>query len=1399
MFAVVGRGGLGRAELRPGRARRKRAVPWLAGGLSLLLLVAAPAPVLAEEVEPGDDDVPGQECPLDPNQSRDTLAEADSETSAVLLATLCDVPVEDVSARDYSRRSVAQPSGHVKTDMYAVPQWAKDEAGQWTNVDTRLAAGPDDTLRAAAVVGEVRLSGGGSGPFATVVSPEGDGLLSLRWPGAALPTPQVEGDTATYSGVLPGVDLAVTADVDGFAYTFVVHTPQAAANPALSRIELEVITHGVEAVQDEHGLVTAVNGAGEPVFASGPALMWDTPPLYEAAMDGTLPESELQGLSADDLSPNRISQMELEFDGTHLAVVPDAQMLADAAADRDVVFPLYIDPDFHSVGQRNWATVHKEQPNRGWTNDSEWPRSGGIRMGFCGFSNCYDAYGVWRGVMRFDTKPLRNRHIVSAAVKMTQTHTGGCDSYYVQLWHIYAFTNGASWNDITWRNVTSDGYLQRRSVASSNSTGCGTSYPNRDITFNNSNVRARVQLHADAPYDTISFGVRSNNESTWTQWRRVSRNSLRLEVEHTSYPQTPTGLSTDGTGCATSAPGPWLTTGRPSLAGTPRNADGTGRYRQQLREVGSSSDLYTFLSGVVTVNIERSRRIPSAEALADGEYRWRMRTESHVSGVPASSYASWCYFRVDTTPPPQPAAVLLTENPEPGGTVQFQLVGSTDTDRFRYSLSGGSTTTVSAAGGNRTITVDLTDSTIDHHLQVWAMDEAGNLSARHDLFLTAAKESRAPVAGAWRFDGDLLDDSGQGHHLTPDTEVLLTNDRRDRTESAVRSPVTGGCLQSDGPVLDTTDSFTVAAWARVLSEEGSSMPAVVTQSGFNRAAFYLEYRHTVQRWNFKMPSADVSDPSWRHARANELTPLGQWQHVAGVYDAPAQQLRLYVDGVLNSVVDAHATTWQAESPFTIGCNNRLDGGSYSSGDIEADDVVAYQGVLSGGQIWQLREHGLPAGELSWWPMRGNGADAGPGGNDLAAVAGAVSFVPDSHGRLGSAMGFDGGSCVATDAPVLADGHSFTVAAWVRLDDKESGADTTFLSQRGQTRPSFGFGHHAAEDRWQFSIASGEITGGELATVTSTSVPQVGVWTHLMAVVDTDARRMKLYVDGVLEQDMSLPWDPWHTSGPLHVGCAVSDEVGTFGRFVGAVHDVRVWRGAATPGEVNAVVLEQVSSWALDEFTGGTDAWGDNHLIFHGSHDWVEDRFGQCFAAYGLKLDGGGYAHTDGTVIVTDESFTVSAWAKLDDKAAHRTVVAQAAPDRASFGLNYNPSHDRWTFTMRSENIPSGYQWHSVRSNDAPEIGVWYHLAAVFDLGAGTVNLFVDGELQDTAPGPQRPWHADGEFLIGTAGDAAGGRYYPMVGAIDQVRVFAGVLDGFRIADQGIRPLVPVPPGDCDFF
>jgi hypothetical protein len=154
---------------------------------------------------------------------------------------------------------------------------------------------------------------------------------------------------------------------------------------------------------------------------------------------------------------------------------------------------------------------------------------------------------------------------------------------------------------------------------------------------------------------------------------------------------------------------------------------------------------------------------------------------------------------------------------------------------------------------------------------------------------------------------------------------------------------------TNGPVLRTDQSYTVAAWVR-LTDTGYYRVAVA-QEGAHTSAFFLQYNQATNRWAMGASAADADSSPLTRAESTTAPVVGQWTHLVGVYDEVNQKLRLYVNGVLQSSVD-YKTAWQATGALSIGegnYNSKL--GSFWDGDLA--EVKTYSGVLSDNEIRDL--------------------------------------------------------------------------------------------------------------------------------------------------------------------------------------------------------------------------------------------------------------------------------------------------------------------------------------------------------------------------------------------------------------------------------------------------------------
>ncbi|MFE5793382.1 hypothetical protein ACFQ8C_12535 [Streptomyces sp. NPDC056503] len=246
--------------------------------LALVLAVGVSAGVLTAVTA-----VPAAAAWVEPDPVAD--GSMSEEDFALKRAKETGLPYELVSARTESSDTWAQPAGSWTVKRYGTPVRVLRD-GRWVSTDPTLEFTADGAVAAKATTVSVRFSGGGTMPLLSGVK---DGrTLSLSWP-AALPRPTLDANVATYADVLPGVDLQLKAEVEGFSQLLVVKTAEAARNPALATLKFKLDTVGLTVSADaETGALTAVNPAGQTVFTSPSPLMWDSTTVSSDGGTGAL-------------------------------------------------------------------------------------------------------------------------------------------------------------------------------------------------------------------------------------------------------------------------------------------------------------------------------------------------------------------------------------------------------------------------------------------------------------------------------------------------------------------------------------------------------------------------------------------------------------------------------------------------------------------------------------------------------------------------------------------------------------------------------------------------------------------------------------------------------------------------------------------------------------------------------------------------------------------------------------------------------------------------------------------------------------------------------------------------------------------------------------------------------
>ncbi|GAA3233346.1 LamG domain-containing protein [Actinocorallia longicatena] len=1078
--------------------------------------------------------------------------------SAAAAARKGGVPVEDLSARTETSRVVAEPDGAWTMESYVLPQWTRRPGGAWADVDTTLARLPDGTLAPKASTADVRFSAGGTGPAVTLRRDGHD--FTLTWPGT-LPAPVVEDDSATYRDVLPGTDLVVRATSTGFSHSLVIRTREAAADPAVRRIRLRTGGDVKISGTPDGGLRIAAGSTA--VATAGGALMWD-------AKGGTGPGRDPVAGPSDEA---RRAKVGLSHAAGELTLVPDARLLDDPAT----VFPVVVDPDYSS-GVTRWTYATSDNSNSPTTDnvvqsaDSKGPN---VRVG-----KDVDVGKLLRTFLQFPMAvtghDLRGKHILGAKFSGNVDHTSLCSVNKPN--HIYRSAAIAATPRQSWPGPALQYHLGSLSKHA-NEKAC--SEPNQRFELNNGLLLSDMITAARDNWPTYTIGMAAvepggTGENTTDRWMRYFLNDFRLAVSYNTYPGTPDQLDTSGRACVTGTGRPWITDTTPELKA--RLTDGDPETDMKL-QADWARILPDGTYGPVLGTVEQANltagttgRVTLPELEDGGLYAWRARAHDGTDVNKADS--GWCEFAIDATRPDQAPGVsspLYKDDLENyygsiGRTADFTFTpnGVTDVAGYEFGWSDPPTTYVAAPSLGAALTRQLTPPPPDPAdpsrggqltLHVRSVDRAG---AKSDITrYTFLIGSASGPAGAWKLDESggttLADSSGRGH---PATLAQGTAGTRGHLvgEPAVTLDGVDDQAATVGPVLNTGGSFTVAAWVRP-DNAAATGQTIVSQLGSRTGAFVLQ--KTGSTWSLAVASADSDTPAVVRASSATAPVQGVWTHLAGVYDRESGTVRLYVNGVPAGTATG-AAPFDATGPLTIG-RGRSAGAPADPFGGAVSDVRVWDRVVPPAELAELG-----ATQVGWWKTDGDGADASGHGND--AVPTAVTWTEDRRDTPDAAAALNGAARLTTPGPVLYTDQSFTVSAWVRLN--ETGQyERTAVAQAGTTVSPFYLGlRHDAQNvaRWSMQLrpADNETCCPDAAV--GGTVKQ-GQWQFLVGVYDAAAGKVRLYVDAVKVAEVSRATRLWNGAGPLTIGFGKWAAAGD--HWLGDLDEIRVHQGVLPESEI----------------------------------------------------------------------------------------------------------------------------------------------------------------------------------------------------------------------------------------
>jgi hypothetical protein len=945
-----------------------------------------------------------------------------------------------------------------------------------------------------------------------------------------------------------------------------------------------------------------------------------------------------------------------------------------------------------------------------------------------------------------------------------------------------------------------------------------------------------VQDAVNKGYSTITFGLKAYSESTMDWWKRFADDAY-LKVQYNRpplQPDTDTMFANPGTKCLPSGEAKSVN-GIPTVYAYLKDPDAEdkskvqGQFTLHWANNADGSDWGPkWTSGLTPAKTTGSKfyvdlppDLPQNTKIGWGVRAWDGEQWGPWSYAGAQT---GCYFYYN---PAAPAKATITSTDYPADDAWYGGVGRPGTftisdskgvaDRYVITLNDEPPRTVTtSSGAARQVEIAPTrsgpnvltvqafapsnqnGSTVSYEFRAnGGSDPVAAFTMDEGAGSTAAT-STGPGRPAWLHGAATL--GGQGESGT-----ALTLDGVD------------GYAESTLPIVDTTESFTVSAWARPTEHRQGEL---VAQAGRFQSGFVLGM-HANGEAIFEWPTVDntADGTPWQWAVDDTPLPLGEWSHLVGVYDKSAGQMRLYVNGELQAT-GSGVTPLETHGPLQIG-RSLYNGLFVNNWPGSIDDVRLFNQALSDVQAQQLAGGSVPAdaGLVADWNM-----------DEPAGTPGAFSQVAPWKATLhnGAALGVQGQvktalqldntaqQYAATERPVVNTMRSFAVSAWVKADGTATSPTRNFtaVSVRGASKSGFYLKYVEETGRWVFARTAQDSDDPGWYQATSKDPARTDEWTHLVGVYDDISKRLRIYVNGERGTDSPEVTSRWLATGGLEFGR------GQWGgnpvdHWAGQIDDVKVYDRIVSDQEAEAMVTQHPvlkARWALNPepvdaaFQGPA---GAPALTLHnGAFIDTTAGFKKWGSTAGLKLDPvqKAFADTAAPVVTTKDSFTIAGWVRNAGRPLQpATVFSQPGVNTNAFALRYVPGADPeeqgvWQVVMHNSDDAAAPELTASHSGFDPQN--WSHLAVVYDALRDRVSLYVDGQLEQTADNVSQAKAVvafdakdNGGLQVGRTkfGDPGGNGTEYWTDAVDDVWAYQGALTTEQI--QMLAGGIELPTAD----
>lgn len=588
-------------------------------------------------------------------------------------------------------------------DSHIGIQRFRGKDGEWVDVDLDLQKRSDGTVEPQGHAFGLTLPGKGRGQWMSVEDGLGKGRdVKLGFP-MDLPEPTLEGSTATYEQVQPGVDMVVEALRTGFEQFFILEERPTA--PVTWELPLQ--TKGLTAKPAKDGGVEFVDAKGTIVSRIPAAIAWDKT-VHDTTGEHT--NTSKVDLAVEQKSPGQ---------GT-LRITPDSAWLADESTQ----YPVTIDPTYAATTR---TTTFDTYVHEGYTSGQS--TSTELKLGNDGAGNRA------RSFLEFQLGTMKDKRIMSASLKLRATHSWSCNTRYWEAWKVGSDVSSST----VWSNQPA---WETQYAASNQTKGYSSSCPDGEVSIN---IKSMVQMWADNNLTTNRLGLMAANEGDEYGWKKFASSETSYDPYISiTYNRVP-GTSAAPTVAPVASYNSALYTSDTTPAFTSKATDADGNTVKLTYEVHSSTTTSstTLKASCTTAYVASGSNAAcsSATALADNA-TYYVRAKANDS-MQDGAWSSWTTFKMAAATPAGPTITCTghpdgswTDNP-PASNVSCRISatgsGTNAPGWITYAIDGGATQRVQITQSTdpavAKVDVTVSNKAGGHRISAWAESPSGKVSA----------------------------------------------------------------------------------------------------------------------------------------------------------------------------------------------------------------------------------------------------------------------------------------------------------------------------------------------------------------------------------------------------------------------------------------------------------------------------------------------------------------------------------------------------------------------------------------------------------------------------------------------------------------------------------------------